>query len=110
MVPQLSVSLPWQSPDTAVWLCCCNAEYIDGPINLFGLEGDVDVMIESKGKELALLEYRQYVVEGCSWPMGPRSARTVKFAADAAAAAAAAAAEGSDSEESQEWASSADDE
>lgn len=34
------------------------AEYVDGPMNLYGLEGQVDVMIESKAKELALLEYR----------------------------------------------------
>lgn len=53
---------------SAVSACCGNdalainchaaAEYVDGPMNLYGLEGQVDVMIESKAKELALLEYR----------------------------------------------------
>ena len=47
----------------------------------------MDVMIESKGKELALLEYRQYILDG--WPVGPRQARAAKFATEAAAAAAA---------------------
>lgn len=70
-----------------------HSEFIDGPIHLFGLEGDVDVMIESKGKELALLEYRQYILDGRT-TVGPRQARVAKFAADAAAAAAADDSEG----------------
>jgi len=84
----------WQLPQWNV-LCgpgtCVSVdytEYIDGPINLYGLEEDVDVMIESKGKELALLEYRQYIIDGGA--VGPRTARVAKFAAAAAAAAAAA--------------------
>lgn len=88
------------------------AEYIDGPINLCGLEGEVDVMIESKGKEMALLEYRQYIIDGRTVD-GPRTVRAAKFAADAAAAAAdaaAAAEEESDSEEADEYHSTTDDE
>lgn len=72
-------------------------DYIDGPINLFGLEGQVDVMIESKAKELALLEYRQAVIEG--WTIRPKQrnaelaaqAAVVKAATDAAKAEAKAA-------------------
>jgi hypothetical protein len=52
------------------------AEYIDGPINLYGLEGQVDVMIEAKSKELTLLKYRQAVLEG--WQLRPRL-RNSKF-------------------------------
>jgi hypothetical protein len=52
------------------------AEYIDGPVNLYGLEGQVDVMIEAKSKELTLLEYRQAVLEG--WQVRPRL-RNSKF-------------------------------
>lgn len=75
------------------------AEYIDGPINLFGLEGPVDVMIESKGKELALLEYRQFILDGQPGAVGPRTARAARFAAEAKAAAEAEAAENSSDEE-----------
>jgi hypothetical protein len=57
------------------------AEYIDGPINLYGLEGQVDVMIEAKSKELTLLEYRQAVLEG--WQVRPRL-RNSKFGDDTA--------------------------
>lgn len=32
-----------------------HSTYVHGPISLHGLEKDVDVMIESKGKEIALL-------------------------------------------------------
>lgn len=39
-----------------------HADYINGPIYLHGMEGQVDVMIESKAKELALLKYRQQVL------------------------------------------------
>eukprot|EP00884_Botryococcus_braunii_P001623 jgi/Botrbrau1/11461/Bobra.27_4s0002.1 len=35
-----------------------HSDYVSGPINLFGLEAEVDVMIEAKCKELALLRYR----------------------------------------------------
>jgi hypothetical protein len=68
-------------------------------------------MIESKGKELALLEYRQYIIDGRTVD-GPRTVRAAKFAADAAAAAAEAAAaeEGSDSEEADGYHSTTDDE
>ncbi len=82
------------------------AEYIDGPINLFGMEGEVDVMIESKGKELALLEYRQYIIEGNPEAVAPRTARAARFAAEAKAAAEAAAAEGSSDEDGKEFDSS----
>lgn len=34
-------------------------DYVRGPIYLHGEEARVDVMIESKAKELALLRYRQ---------------------------------------------------
>jgi hypothetical protein len=37
---------------------------ITGPIDLFGMEEEVDVMIESKAKELALLGYREAVLNG----------------------------------------------
>eukprot|EP00882_Tetradesmus_deserticola_P008836 GHRQ01009320.1.p1 GENE.GHRQ01009320.1~~GHRQ01009320.1.p1 ORF type:complete len:320 (+),score=144.75 GHRQ01009320.1:438-1397(+) len=53
-----------------------HSEYIDGPVNLYGLEGQVDVMIEAKAKELTLLEYRQAVLEG--WQVRPRL-RNSKF-------------------------------
>ena len=82
------------------------AEYIDGPIDLFGLEGEVDVMIESKGKELALLEYRQYIIEGRTDAVGPRTARAARFAAEAKAAAEAAAAEDGSEEGGKEFDSS----
>jgi hypothetical protein len=65
-------------------------------------------MIESKGKELALLEYRQYIIDGKTVD-GPRTVRAAKFAADAAAAEAAAAEEGSDSEDGNEFPSTTDD-
>jgi hypothetical protein len=34
-------------------------DYIEGPIELWGHEGEGDVMVEAKRKELALLEYRE---------------------------------------------------
>ncbi|KAF6264946.1 hypothetical protein COO60DRAFT_1698048 [Scenedesmus sp. NREL 46B-D3] len=58
-----------------------HSEYIDGPVNLYGLEGQVDVMIEAKAKELTLLEYRQAVLEG--WQVRPRL-RNSKFGDDTA--------------------------
>ena len=36
-----------------------HSDYIKGPIALWGLEGQVDVMVEAKGKELAVLRYRE---------------------------------------------------
>lgn len=36
-----------------------HSDYVDGPIRLHGLQGQVDVMIEAKCKEVALLRYRQ---------------------------------------------------
>ncbi|KAF5843405.1 UV-endonuclease UvdE-domain-containing protein [Dunaliella salina] len=36
-----------------------HSTYVLGPISLHGKEQDVDVMIESKGKELSLLRYRE---------------------------------------------------
>ncbi|GLC43785.1 hypothetical protein PLESTB_000907700 [Pleodorina starrii] len=41
-----------------------HSDYISGPINLYGMEQEVDVMIESKAKELALLHYREAAVAG----------------------------------------------
>ncbi|KAG2488277.1 hypothetical protein HYH03_013127 [Edaphochlamys debaryana] len=41
-----------------------HSDYISGPINLYGLEDEVDVMIESKAKELALLHYREAALAG----------------------------------------------
>ncbi|PNH11288.1 UV-damage endonuclease [Tetrabaena socialis] len=41
-----------------------HSDYISGPINLYGLEKEVDVMIESKAKELALLHYREAAMAG----------------------------------------------
>lgn len=38
-----------------------HSDYVEGPIDLWGLEGEVDVMVEVKGKELAMLEYREKV-------------------------------------------------
>ena len=35
-----------------------HSDFVAGPIYLHGKEGEVDVMIESKCKELALLKYR----------------------------------------------------
>lgn len=65
-------------------------------------------MIESKGKELALLEYREYILAGGGTPgcdrVGPRTARTAELAGAAAAVARAAAAlkaeDGSEDDES----------
>lgn len=53
------------TPDnfTLVHHACC-ADFIVGPVDLHGYEGQVDVMIESKAKELALLQYRQQVLLG----------------------------------------------
>lgn len=45
-------------------------DFVDGPINLYGLEGEVDVVIESK-KELSLLAYREAVLQG--WQQRPRA-------------------------------------
>ncbi|KXZ55904.1 hypothetical protein GPECTOR_2g1455 [Gonium pectorale] len=41
-----------------------HSDFISGPINLYGMEGEVDVMIESKAKELALLHYREAALSG----------------------------------------------
>lgn len=35
-----------------------HSDFVKGPLRLYGLEKDVDVMIESKAKELALLTLR----------------------------------------------------
>lgn len=35
-----------------------HSDFVRGPIHLYGLEGDVDVMIEAKCKERALIHYR----------------------------------------------------
>lgn len=35
-----------------------HSDYVRGPVGLHGLEGAVDVMIEAKAKERALLAYR----------------------------------------------------
>lgn len=43
-------------------------DYVRGPIYLHGEEARVDVMIESKAKELALLRYRQVGVFSCVQP------------------------------------------
>ncbi|KAJ9532276.1 hypothetical protein QJQ45_010419 [Haematococcus lacustris] len=39
-----------------------HSDYVYGPINLYGREAEVDVMIESKAKELALLKYRERAI------------------------------------------------
>jgi UV DNA damage endonuclease len=70
-----------ESPEDPDKMRSAHSDYIDGPINLFGLEGEVDVMIESKAKELALLEYRQAVIEG--WTIRPKQ-RNAELAAAAA--------------------------
>ncbi|GIM11054.1 hypothetical protein Vretimale_14410, partial [Volvox reticuliferus] len=41
-----------------------HSDYVSGPINLYGMEQEVDVMIESKAKELALLHYREAALTG----------------------------------------------
>ncbi|KAG2451514.1 hypothetical protein HYH02_004112 [Chlamydomonas schloesseri] len=41
-----------------------HSDYVSGPIYLYGMEKEVDVMIESKAKELALLHYRQAALQG----------------------------------------------
>lgn len=41
-----------------------HSDYVDGPIDLYGLEGQVDVMVEAKAKELAVLRYRELAVNG----------------------------------------------
>ncbi|KAJ9533148.1 hypothetical protein QJQ45_018245 [Haematococcus lacustris] len=43
-----------------------HSDYVYGPINLYGREAEVDVMIESKAKELALLKARQLVYASIS--------------------------------------------
>lgn len=35
-----------------------HSDYVRGPMGLHGLEGEVDVMIEAKAKERALLAFR----------------------------------------------------
>ena len=35
-----------------------HSDFVEGPLRLYGLEEHVDVMIESKAKELALLRLR----------------------------------------------------
>lgn len=37
-----------------------HSKYIKGPMNLYGHEADVDIMIEAKSKEMTLLDFRQY--------------------------------------------------
>ena len=39
-----------------------HSDLVDGPIDLFGLEAGVDVMIEAKHKERALLRYRELTI------------------------------------------------
>ncbi|EFJ50532.1 hypothetical protein VOLCADRAFT_116697 [Volvox carteri f. nagariensis] len=41
-----------------------HSDYVSGPINLYGMENEVDVMIESKAKEVALLHYREAALGG----------------------------------------------
>jgi UV DNA damage endonuclease len=36
-----------------------HSKYVYGPIDLYGRDGDVDVMIEAKARDLALLLYRE---------------------------------------------------
>jgi UV DNA damage endonuclease len=79
-----------ESPEDPDKMRSAHSDYIDGPINLFGLEGEVDVMIESKAKELALLEYRQAVIEG--WTIRPKQRNAELMAAAAVVKAEAAAA------------------
>ncbi|KAF8070876.1 mus-18 [Scenedesmus sp. PABB004] len=74
-----------------------HSEYVDGPMDLHGLEAEVDVMIESKGKEFALLEFRQAMLEG--WAQGPRARHSAHGARTAPANHLAAAAEGAEQQE-----------
>ena len=39
-----------------------HSDYIQGPMNLHGKEGDVDVMIEAKCKERTLLRFRDEIM------------------------------------------------
>ncbi|KAK9844142.1 hypothetical protein WJX81_005743 [Elliptochloris bilobata] len=43
-----------------------HSDFIQGPMNLHGLEADIDVMIEAKCKERALLRFREGVAAGPS--------------------------------------------
>ena len=43
-----------------MWGLCTTAQ---GPMNLHGLEKDIDVMIEAKCKERALLRFREAMVQ-----------------------------------------------
>lgn len=51
-----------ESPDDVTIRRNAHSDYVRGPISLWGEEARVDVMIESKSKELALLRYRQAVL------------------------------------------------
>jgi UV DNA damage endonuclease len=73
--PVVHWSEPPECPDRARAHPHAHSAFVYGPISAHGREGEVDVMIESKAKEVALLLYRDEIA--------PR-----RRAADAAAAAA----------------------
>lgn len=50
-----------ECPDRARTHPHAHSAFVYGPINLYGRESDVDVMIESKAKEVALLMYRDEI-------------------------------------------------
>ncbi len=49
---------PWNFCVLGRELIPCGAGHVQGPMNLHGLEKDIDVMIEAKCKERALLRFR----------------------------------------------------
>ena len=48
-----------------------HSKYIKGPMDLYGHEADVDVMIEAKSKEMTLLDFRQYAHHDVDLPGDP---------------------------------------
>ena len=65
----LSAQVHWsEEPEDPEKVRRAHSKYIRGPMNLYGLEADVDVMIEAKSKEMTLLDFRQYAEHDIQLP------------------------------------------
>lgn len=47
-----------EEPEDPTKVRRAHSKYIRGPMNLHGLEADVDIMVEAKAKELTVLDFR----------------------------------------------------
>lgn len=69
LVSFLYVQCHWsEEPEDPEKVRRAHSKYIRGPMNFYGHEADVDVMIEAKSKEMTLLDFRQYAQHDIELP------------------------------------------